>query len=70
MQYIQPYLVTDRQIQIVQYIADGYKTNDIAEMLGITKKTVEVHLYNLYKKTELTCAAHAVAHFFRHKLIK
>jgi len=53
-------ILTNREKQILELILDGKGNNDIAESLKISKRTAEVHRFNLMKKlnvknlTELT----------------
>jgi DNA-binding NarL/FixJ family response regulator len=46
-------LLTQREIDIVQLIKDGFSSREIAEKLQISLKTVEVHRYNVLKKLNL-----------------
>lgn len=41
--------LTDRQLQVCKLVCDGLQNKEIAEKLGISKETVEVHRYNAYK---------------------
>jgi two-component system nitrate/nitrite response regulator NarL len=43
-------LLTNREKQILELILDGKGNNDIAEVLKISKRTAEVHRFNLMKK--------------------
>jgi DNA-binding NarL/FixJ family response regulator len=45
--------LTQREIDIVQLIKDGFSSREIAEKLEISLKTVEVHRYNILKKLHL-----------------
>ncbi len=45
--------LTQREIDIVQLIKDGFSSREIAEKLEISLKTVEVHRYNILKKLNL-----------------
>ncbi|MGC4035179.1 MAG: response regulator transcription factor [Chitinophagaceae bacterium] len=45
--------LTQREIDIVQLIKDGFSSREIAEKLEISLKTVEVHRYNVLKKLSL-----------------
>ncbi|MBS1575605.1 MAG: response regulator transcription factor [Bacteroidetes bacterium] len=46
-------ILTQREIDIVQLIKDGFSSREIAEKLEISLKTVEVHRYNILKKLNL-----------------
>ncbi len=41
---------TDREKQIVSLLLDGAGYRRIADMLFISEKTVENHVYNIYQK--------------------
>ncbi len=43
-------LLTRRELQVIKYFANGLKTKQIAEMLGISHHTVHNHRKNLMKK--------------------
>lgn len=43
--------LTKRQMQIVKMIARGMSSREIAEQLGLSNRTVEVHRYNILRKT-------------------
>lgn len=43
--------LTKRQMQIVKMIAKGMSSREIAEQLGLSNRTVEVHRYNILRKT-------------------
>lgn len=43
-------LLTKREKQILEFILNGKGNNDIAEALKISRRTVEVHRFNLMKK--------------------
>lgn len=52
--------LTTRELQIIEYIKQGYASPQIGEALNITKKTVEVHRYNILSKLNLRNAASLV----------
>jgi DNA-binding NarL/FixJ family response regulator len=43
--------LTKRQLQIVKMIAKGLSSKEIAVQLGLSNRTVEVHRYNILRKT-------------------
>jgi len=45
--------LTNREFQIMDLIVSGLSTNEIAEKLSLSSKTVENHRYNLMQKLEL-----------------
>jgi DNA-binding CsgD family transcriptional regulator len=52
--------LTPRQTQILRLISRGVTDKEIASTLGISVKTVQTHLYRLYRKLGVTNRAHAV----------
>jgi DNA-binding NarL/FixJ family response regulator len=54
--------LSDREFEVFQLIGRGKGTRDIAEILHLSVKTVEVHRANLKKKLELK-TAHDLVHY-------
>jgi ligand-binding sensor domain-containing protein/DNA-binding CsgD family transcriptional regulator len=46
-------VLTPRQKEILQLLAEGYSTRKIAELLGVSVKTVEAHRSNLMERLEI-----------------
>lgn len=53
-------LLSDRQTEILQMIADGMSTKQVARELGITQKTVHNHLNAIYRRLDTQSLTHAV----------
>jgi two-component system invasion response regulator UvrY len=49
--------LSERELEIINFIRRGLSSKEIASELFISKKTVEVHRYNILKKLNLTNAA-------------
>ena len=47
---LEPAWVTDRQIEIIYHILEGSSNQEIADRLGIKKKTIETHVLHIYNK--------------------
>lgn len=45
--------LTSREIEVIGFIKNGCSSKEIANLLGITIKTVEAHRYNILKKLNL-----------------
>lgn len=55
-------LLTDREREIMQCVASGLRTREIAERLSLSHKTVEKHRSNLMRKLGLRSAAAVAAY--------
>lgn len=53
-------LLSERQVEILQMIADGMSTKQAARALGITQKTVHNHLNATYRRLDTQSLTHAV----------
>jgi len=49
--FIEKYKVTHRQMEIINYILSGSSNKEISHKLGISERTVENHIFNIYNKT-------------------
>ena len=50
-------MLTNRETEVLKLIAEGYRNRQIADLLGISVKTVERHRANLMKKLDLHSGA-------------
>jgi DNA-binding NarL/FixJ family response regulator len=57
--------LTPRQEQIVTLIAEGLQDKDIAQHLGVSRRTVDSHLQRLYRRHQLHSRAAVVAKWLR-----
>ena len=48
------YTLTTRQREIIELIIDGYSNKEIGDQLHITEGTVKTHVYNIFKKTDVS----------------
>ena len=62
--------LTTRQKEIVKLLAQGLHSGKIAEMLGISKKTVEVHRQNILLRTNCRSSADLVRYAIRNAIIE
>src|SRR5580698_3730290 len=52
--------LTEREMQIINFIKEGLSSKEIATSLNISLKTVEVHRHNILKKLKLKNSASLV----------
>jgi len=57
--------LSDREIEVLQRVAEGHTNKAIAEILFISEKTVKAHLRSIFRKLEVGDRAHAVAYAMR-----
>lgn len=61
---------SDREMDIVRYLAEGYKSREIAEKLFISENTVRTHRRNLLRKFELRTSSELIAMAVKLKWLK
>jgi DNA-binding NarL/FixJ family response regulator len=61
--------LTEREIEIIKQIANGLSSNEIAEQLFISPRTVETHRNNIIKKLGVNNVAGVVRFAFQHQLV-
>jgi DNA-binding CsgD family transcriptional regulator len=64
-----PEHLTQRETEILQLVADGLVSREIAEKLMIAPETVKTHMHHILAKLEARSRAHAVTIAFRSRLI-
>ena len=64
-----PDFLTDREREIVQLVAEGHSTKEIAAKLGISAKTVDNHRTNLMRKLNIHDVASLTRYAFERGLI-
>jgi len=53
-------LLSNREMHVLQEVAEGFSNKQIAWRLGISEKTVRNHLVSVYDKLKATNRTHAV----------
>lgn len=61
--------LTDREVSVLNLLADGFNYQEIAETLYISVDTVRHHIRNIYKKLHVHSQSEAVAKAIRKKII-
>ena len=61
-----PFEVSNREIEVLQLLVDGYNYKDIGEKLFISYNTVKKHVAHIYEKLHVTSKAQAIkmSHYF------
>ncbi len=62
-------LLTDREKEVLQLLAEGKSNKDVAQLLGLSTYTVETHRTNLMQKLGLHNTAEIVLYAVRKKII-
>jgi NarL family two-component system response regulator LiaR len=62
--------LTDREMEVLQCIAEGLANIDIATRLGISEKTVKSHVSNILSKLYLTDRTQAAVYAWREGIVK
>ncbi|HYI63174.1 MAG TPA: response regulator transcription factor [Acidimicrobiales bacterium] len=63
-------LVTKREVEVLQLIADGCSTTEVAERLFISQKTVKNHLASIYQKLDARDRTQAVLQAVRKGIVR
>lgn len=50
-------ILSNREVEVLKLVAEGYKSKEIAELLFISKRTIDAHRANIMKKLKLTTVA-------------
>lgn len=62
--------ISDRERQVLQLVAEGKTTKEVASLLGISVKTAESHRSNLMEKLDIHDTAGLVRYAIRHGIIE
>ena len=66
--------LSNREIDVIMLVAEGYRTPEIAEMLSLSPRTVESHRCNIRKKLNIKATHEMVSyvktHLMRDDVIK
>lgn len=58
---IEPTNLTDRELEVLEAVARGERSKEIAVLLGISERTVKAHLASIYQKFGVDSRAAAIA---------
>lgn len=58
--------LTNREVEILRLLAEGWSNKQIADKLSITIRTVKFHTNNIYSKMLVASRAEAIAWIWKH----
>jgi DNA-binding NarL/FixJ family response regulator len=61
--------LTPRELQVLRGLAAGERNKEIAARLGVSRRTVDRHVSNLYAKLRVSSRAAATAWAYEHDLV-
>jgi DNA-binding NarL/FixJ family response regulator len=61
--------LTERELEILRLVADGYSNSQLAGMLWLSEQTVKFHLSNVYRKLKVTNRTEAARWAQLHNLL-
>ena len=62
-------LLSDREKEIVQLVAQGFRNREIGEKLFISEQTVKNHLHNIFDKLGVSDRLELALYAIHHRLI-
>jgi HD-GYP domain-containing protein (c-di-GMP phosphodiesterase class II)/biotin operon repressor len=62
--------LTEREVEVLRAVTRGHSMKEIGRLLGISPKTVDNHLQNLYAKIGVKTRAGATLYAIEHSLVK
>ena len=58
-----------REVEVLGHLAHGATNRDIATTLGISERTVDRHVSNIFTKLDVSSRAAATAFAYEHRLV-
>ena len=52
--------LTEREVEILDLLAQGYRNKQIAEKLFLSPHTIRTHIYNIYEKLQVNNRVEAI----------
>jgi DNA-binding CsgD family transcriptional regulator len=63
-------VVTAREREVIQLVAEGRSSKEVASTLGISVKTVEAHRASIMRKLRLHAVSDLVRYAIRNKIVQ
>lgn len=63
-------ILTPREHEVVKLLAEGNSVKKVADLLGVSSKTVEAHKFNLMRKLDIHNKAQLVTYAIQKKIVK
>ena len=63
-------LLTERETELIRYWSRGMSSKEIAEVLSISRRTVEVHKANIFKKLGLKNTTELIRYAIHNQIVK
>lgn len=63
-------VLTDREVEVLKKIAEGWTSKEISQEFHISETTVNTHRRNILNKLDLPNTASLVRHAFKHKYVE
>jgi DNA-binding NarL/FixJ family response regulator len=63
-------LITERELEILQYVAEGLSNSQIGKQLWVTEQTVKFHLSNIYRKLGVSNRTEAARLAYQNGLVE
>jgi DNA-binding NarL/FixJ family response regulator len=64
-----PHALTARELEVLRLLAGGHTNKAIAATLGLSEKTIERHVSNIFTKLDVPSRAAATAYAYEHRLL-
>lgn len=61
--------ITDREVEIVKLLSNGYNSKEIGDMLFISEHTVNTHRRNMVRKLDLRNSYQLIVWAFKEKIL-
>ncbi len=62
-------ILTPREMQVLEYLADGLNNHQISKLLNISIHTTKAHIHNIFEKLSVQDRTKAVVKAIKQKLI-